>query len=244
MRRVTAVGALLVIGIAVSAVLVSLDREGIADEEPAKSEGRDAVAPREFDFEAAVERARAEERARMGPRVAVTAVTADANETQMVEAVIHYVPRFRARQTKARRLVSIIYDAAMTHRIDPWIALAVAYRESSLLPSVGSGGRRGARGELGYFQIMPGGSAMRVCGAGRPMTSPAANADTAMCYLAHVRQLCESDDPSIYVAAYSMRNCPTTPAKALRIPATRRARELLCEMAGDERCERIWPRST
>jgi hypothetical protein len=120
----------------------------------------------------------------------------------------------------------------------------MAYRESSLLPSVGSGRRRGARGEVGYFQIMPGGYAQQVCGSGRNMANARANADTAMCYLAHLQGVCRSNDPSIFVAAYGMRSCPTTAEQGMRVRTTRVARELLCRMGGQTRCDAIWPLKT
>jgi hypothetical protein len=159
----------------------------------------------------------------------------------MLKSVLEIEPYFRGREGAVRRIVSVIFEAASEHGINPWIALSMAYRESSLLPSVGSGRRRGALGEVGYFQIMPGGYAIHVCGSGRSMTSARANADTAMCYLAHIREVCESDDPSVYVAAYGMRNCPTDATTAMRLPRARRARSILCQMAGEERCNVIWP---
>ena len=47
-------------------------------------------------------------------------------------------------------LVSIITAAAETHKVPPALALGLAYRESSLVPTA-----RGDKGERGLFQLMP-----------------------------------------------------------------------------------------
>jgi soluble lytic murein transglycosylase-like protein len=195
----------------------------------------------EYDADEALARIRREEAERMAVRMAGRErPTDDGDVTRLTEAVVELQPWYRKRGRSARRLADIIYTAAREHGVDPFLALSMAYRESSLLPSVGRGERVGALGEEGYFQVMPSSYPRRVCGEGRNMGQPRANADTAMCYVAHVREVCESHDPWVYVAAYGMRGCPS-PERARQLPSPRRRRETLCTVVGDTECDTIWP---
>ncbi len=193
----------------------------------------------EWDQEAAIARARAEEGALLKARVGVRP-TPDDTIDQMAEAVVELQPWYERRPQAAKRLAMIIFDAAEEHSQDPWIALAMAYKESSLSPGVGRLKVTGGLGEEGYFQIMPRSYPGRTCGKGRNMGNARANADTAMCYLAHVRDLCDTDDPWQYVSAYGMRRCPY-PGEGHDLQPSKRARRFLCKMIGQGECERRWP---
>lgn len=159
---------------------------------------------------------------------------------QMTEAVIRLQPRYVRRPEQARDLVQSIIDAAYHYDQEPWIALALGFKESSLHPSVGRLARRGRLGELGYFQLMPRGAPYRRCGRGRDMADAYDNALAAMCWLNHVQDLCGTDDPWQYIAAYSMNRCPR-PKEGRRIRAARMTRLYLSHMVGDAECERLWP---
>jgi hypothetical protein len=191
-----------------------------------------------WNMEEAVQRARAEELAKRNtaPRVDPVAEL----EKRMVQAIIQEQPYYKTRARSALRLARIIYDAAEEHTQSPWIALAMAYKESSLSPGVGELQVTGGLGEEGYFQIMPRSYPGRTCGKGRSMGNARANADTAMCYLAHVRDICGTDDPWQYVSAYGMRRCPR-PGEGRGLRPSKRGRRILCRMVGQEECDRIWP---
>jgi len=190
----------------------------------------------EWDFDEAVERARAAEKRE--PREVVDQVQVTLDE--MVKAIIQEQPWYRTRPQRAKRLAGIIFEAATEHGQDTWIALAIAYKESSLSPGVGRAKVTGELGEEGYFQIMPRSYPRKQCAKGRLMGNARANADTAMCWLAFVRAKCETDDPSQYVPAYSMKTCPE-PGRGHRLRPSKRARAVLCRMVGEDRCEAIWP---
>jgi len=205
------------------------------------------VVAEEWDMEAAVTQARAEEAALLQDRVGDRLPASDPHlglEARMVKAIIQEQPWYTKRPRRARRLARIIMDAAHEYEQNPWIALAMAYKESSLSPGVGRLKVTGELGEEGYFQIMPRSYPLRACGEGRSMGNARANADTAMCYLSLVQQTCDSTDPWVYVNAYGMNTarhgCPT-PERGHDMRPARRAREILCRMVGDEECGTIWP---
>jgi len=206
-----------------------------------------AVAGDRWDMEEAVARARAEEAALLRERAGVRETRIDPHaelEARMARAIIQEQPWYTKRPRMAKRLARIIMDAALEHGQSPWIALAIAYKESSLSPGVGRLKVTGDLGEEGYFQIMPRSYPMRACGKGRSMGNARANADTAMCFLGVVQGMCDTDDPWVYVNAYginvSRHGCPTSEQGHGLRPA-RRAREILCRMVGDEECGEIWP---
>lgn len=160
---------------------------------------------------------------------------------EMTEAIIERQPIYRRDPAKASSLASIIHRAAMTHSVNPFVALAMAHVESAFHPWVGSGRRRGSRGEEGYFQVMPRSRPWRVCGRGRSMFDTSANADTALCYFARLREVCQTDDLWVLVSAYSRNHCPK-PWTARWMRGTKNRRKSLCSMVGEQRCNEIWPR--
>ena len=160
---------------------------------------------------------------------------------EMTEVIVARQPVYRRRAARARSLALEIYRAAKAHVVNPFLALAMAHVESAFHPSVGTGRRRGSRGEEGYFQVMPRSRPWRICGRGRSMFDTSANADTAMCYFARLREVCQTDDPWVLVSAYSRSYCPK-PWTARWMRGTKNRRKSLCSMVGDERCNVIWPR--
>jgi hypothetical protein len=234
----------LVLAAAVAVTLWSTCEQTAQAEEGSPPVVRPRDAEREFDFQAAVERARAHEALVAKRRAGATPSPELLLERRMVEGIVKAQPWYRTRRRVAARLARIIVDAAMDHEQHPLIALAIAYKESSLSPGVGRLRVTGELGEEGYFQIMPRGYARQLCGKGRSMGNARANADTAMCYLAHVRATCETDDPWVYVLAYSMNlhrhGCPSA-SLGHRLRPSRRARAALCNMFGEEECREVWP---
>lgn len=150
-------------------------------------------------------------------------------------------PRVQLRREREfHRLVSYIHTAAIANNIPPEIAVVVGFRESSLLPSIQL--KTGSMGERGYFQVMPGGLAIRVCGNGCDQQTPRCNADTALCYLAYCRHFCGAS-PWQYVGGFGRSRCPDSVAEAKGWREVRRARQLLCRAYGSEVCDRVWPNS-
>ena len=149
--------------------------------------------------------------------------------------VVALQPWYEARPRDAARIARIIDEAATSNGIDPWLAVAIARRESSLLQ-----GQVGSLGEQGMFQVMPRSAALRVCRRGCSIDQPRCNAEVAMCFLAHVREICGSDDTWVWVGAYGMSRCPT-PREARSMVSTRRARAFLVDLVGEERAAESWP---
>lgn len=235
--------------IALAALLAAtiLPRRGgaeVAEEAEDTALEQEPFSMEEWDEEAALERARAEESALLQTRIGARPAPEPPDETvdEMAEAIVELQPWYQRRPRMAKRLALIIHDAATDHDQDPWIALAMAYKESSLSPGVGQLKVTGELGEEGYFQIMPNSYPRRACGKGRSMGNARANADTAMCYLALVREKCSTDDPWQYVSAYGMSRCPT-PGEGQKLRPSRRARAILCKMLGQVECDRRWPSS-
>ena len=172
------------------------------------------------------------------------------NKREMVENGIRRLQPwfFRAKNPRVQlrrereffRLAGYIHDASVANDIDPRISVVVAFRESSLLPSIQL--KTGSRGERGYFQVMPRSLAIRRCGNGCDQNTPACNASTALCYLSYCRELC-GESPWQYVGGYGRSRCPNSVAEARSWREVRRARRLLCHTYGDWVCDEIWPMS-
>jgi len=126
--------------------------------------------------------------------------------------------------------------------IDPLLAVAIAFRESSLLPQVGLGEKNGARGERGYFQVLPGGGAERFAPEGCVSQHDVrCNAATAMSYLAWLRDENCPGAISQWVGAYGRGRC-VGPLESREWPEVQVARRHFCALMGSpERCEAAWP---
>lgn len=173
--------------------------------------------------------------AEVQPRPAAPPVVIE--DPPLLGAVQTLQPVYR-RENRVRdgqRIATIIEAAAERNRIDPLLATAIAMRESSL-----RGGRVvGSLGEEGLFQVMPSGYARRACPRSCDLSQPRCNAEVALCYLAHVRELCPGSTWR-WVAAYGMRRCPSE-REARTMTTTRRARAFLVQAAGAERAASVWP---
>lgn len=138
-----------------------------------------------------------------------------------------------------KTLTAAICKASNETGINPLIALAVARRESSLLPMVGLGEKNGARGERGYFQILPRGPAEQFAPDHCDQYDPLCNAMTAMRYMVHVQTVCNTHDPWVWIGAYGTSKCPSS-RDAREWMGLKAARHFLCEV--DDNCDETWPR--
>jgi hypothetical protein len=145
-------------------------------------------------------------------------------------------------ERRSAHLVDLTRAVCISSRafdIDPLLSLAVARRESSLLPRVGRGEQNGARGERGYFQVMPDGAAERFRPTECSQHEPKCNAMTAMGFMADLRDnVCQSADPWVWLGAYGRGRCPS-PDEARTWSELHLARRFLCEVTED--CASIWP---
>jgi hypothetical protein len=146
-----------------------------------------------------------------------------------------------ARSKRAQHLqdfTAAVCAEAPPRGIDPRLAVALAFRESSLLPRVGLGKQNGALGERGYFQVMPGGKAERFVPDDCSMHVASCNAKAAMSYLAWLRDNCPTGDNWELVGAYGRGRCPG-PREARDWTEVQVARRLYCQLEPD--CDTTWP---
>lgn len=178
-----------------------------------------------------------------GPEPVLAAVEVEPEDVeldQLTEAMVRLQPgRFEAGDPEAKRIAGIVRDAALRFGQDPYVALAIARRESSFDPRVEDGRIVGSLGERGFFQVYPNGAAEKTCG-GCDQTDPTCNAHTAMCWLSLRRQEC-GESPWVYVGAYGRKKCPKRwEARGWR--EVRRARMFFCLALGpDQDCGEAWP---
>jgi len=139
-----------------------------------------------------------------------------------------------------KNLAYAIYKAATDHEIDYRYAVALAARESSFLPKIGTGKIDGSRGERGYFQIFPIGKAEITCSRGCNQYDIQCNAQTAMCWLDRCRDLC-GDDPWMYLGGYGRSSCPKNVSIAKTWTELRVLRGKLCNGFGEDVCNELLP---
>jgi hypothetical protein len=137
-----------------------------------------------------------------------------------------------------RDFTEAVCAEAPSRGIDPLLAVALAFRESSLLPQVGLGQKNGARGERGYFQIMPDSFAERFAPEECSQHVPACNAKTAMSLLAWLRDERCQGAPQQWIGMYGRGVCagPRESADWLEVQVARR---FFCSIADD--CAAVWP---
>lgn len=141
------------------------------------------------------------------------------------------------RHARLNDLTNAICTASEENNIDPILAVAIAFRESGLHPFVGLGSRDGARGERGYFQVMPEGTAQRFSPGNCSQHEPDCNAITAFRFMNYLKQRC-GDNTWVWLGAYGRGiDCPTE-EQAKEWNEVRLARNYLCKI-GD--CNEIWP---
>lgn len=165
----------------------------------------------------------------------------DTTVTVLMDGIVKLQPYYyhdERERVEAFRLAHAIDVASRAYDIDPLIALAVARRESSLLPAVGSGHVRGGERDVGYFQVREGSAAERHCG--RCATGDIeCNARIGLCWLSYVRSVCGSD-PWFYIGGYGRGRCPSNRREAVSWSETHIARNFFCEIV--ENCEEVWDR--
>lgn len=145
---------------------------------------------------------------------------------------------FTRRSRALREFTDAVCTISPAHQVDPLLAVALAFRESSLLPQVGLGEKNGQRGERGYWQVMPGGKAESFVSDECSQHTPLCNAQSAFSYLAWLRERCQSDDLWVIVGAYGRGECPNQ-EQAREWAEVRIARRYYCDI--DSLCEQRWP---
>jgi len=144
-------------------------------------------------------------------------------------AVARLAPHLSA--ARAREIGGAIDAAASAAGLDPVLVAAIAARESSFRPSVLDGTVRGARGEVGIMQVLPGGAALRHAPSGCDQTELACSLATGCGYLAWLRDEGCPGSQWRWVAAYGRRRCPSE-AEARQDAATLRARDYYRRVGG------------
>jgi hypothetical protein len=123
------------------------------------------------------------------------------------------------------------------------IAVALAFRESSIMPHVGRGKKLGALGERGYWQVMPGGKAESFVPRDCSQHVVECNAKSAMSYMAWLRDDYCADkngqSPWIYVGAYGRGHCPRSLEEARTWDEVKIARRIYCSI--EPNCNETWP---
>lgn len=182
------------------------------------------------------------------PVVADEFISQQQAQESIADAILTLQPWFTRAKTDTQRrsrrqhvdhIVRAISSASKTHDIDPLLSVAIAFRESSLLPEVGLGARTGAHGDVGYFQVLPNSAAQRLCGTCEDLADPMCNAHVALCYMKRVRDHCGSDNPWVWVGGYGRSRCPRSLREARSWGEVRRARSLFCKV--HRSCDQVWP---
>lgn len=108
-------------------------------------------------------------------------------------------------------IISLILSLAPVFNIDPYVALAVAYEESSLNPKA-----VGTKGEVGLFQIMP--QMYKQAGyTKKQMEEPLNNIYMGLRMLQDAKKTCVHKGPLTFLVCY---NAGPSVAKKIRKPAS------------------------
>jgi hypothetical protein len=155
----------------------------------------------------------------------------------LVDNILDLAPH--ASQTRAMRISKLIIEHSDFSNIphENFVA-AIIQRESHYSKRVENGIKRGALGEIGMMQVMPDGYAIRRFGNDCEQTDAACNIMTGTRYLENARELCETDDPWVWMAAYGVGECPS-PRTARRLKTAKNARIIFCDITPE--CEEHWP---
>jgi hypothetical protein len=109
-------------------------------------------------------------------------------------------PREPARRRALEVIAYAIAREASRAGLDPLLFAAVGVHESNLRMEA-----RGARGEVGAWQLLPEGTAARLC-KGMAVDRLRGNARCAARVLAYSRRRC-GPDPAVYLSHYNGRGC-------------------------------------
>jgi hypothetical protein len=153
-------------------------------------------------------------------------------------AIIKLQPWYKTRPLKADEIAYSIERASKQYNHNPFIALAIARRESSLMPTAGNKRGIGYGIDRGLFQIRSGGVAERYCGYCDQFNYDC-SARTALCWLDKTREMC-GDSPWQFVAGYGRNECPRDLGHAKTWREVKLARSFLCKVS-EKLCNEVWP---
>jgi soluble lytic murein transglycosylase-like protein len=127
----------------------------------------------------------------------------------VTSAILSVMPLWSsdAEQARAASYAEIIVEEAQAVQpeIDPFLMVAIIYRESSFRPGVA-----GKRGEVGLMQIFPYGALVRTINMGvtkEDLGDPRTNVRVGVSHLLFWQNECGPDDMSVWLSAYNSGKC-------------------------------------
>ncbi len=130
----------------------------------------------------------------------VTAVTA---------AILSLVPHWTSDKSmeRAETYASIIVEEseAVQPPIDPFLVVAIAYKESSFREKV-----RGRKGEIGLMQVLPRGAVTRAVTNEKQFLDVRSNIRVGIGHLNYWQKKCGEDRFEVWLSAYNTGRCTKT----------------------------------
>jgi soluble lytic murein transglycosylase-like protein len=127
----------------------------------------------------------------------------------VTSAILSMMPLWSsdAEQTRAASYAAIIVEEAQAVQpeIDPFLVVAIVYRESSFRPNVS-----GKRGEVGLMQIFPYGALMRTINKGvtrDDLKDARTNVRVGVSHLLFWQDKCGANDMAAWLSAYNSGKC-------------------------------------
>jgi soluble lytic murein transglycosylase-like protein len=127
----------------------------------------------------------------------------------VTSAILSLMPLWTtdAEQARAATYAAIITEEAQAVQpeIDPFLVVAMIYRESSFRAGVS-----GQRGEVGLMQIFPRGALMRTINkdvTAEDLADPRTNVRVGVSHLLFWQNECHTDDMAIWLSAYNSGKC-------------------------------------
>lgn len=166
-----------------------------------------------------------------------TKIVVDERQQRLVDNILHLSPK--TGHNRSRYIAELIIANTDSYDIphENFVA-AIIQRESNFAQRVEDGRRRGALGEIGLMQIMPHGYAIQL-GNDCEQTTAHCNIMTGVRFLQKTISSCESNDPWVWMAAYTSGKC-TTSRLARQQRGAIKSRQYFCEITPE--CDDLWPR--
>ncbi len=127
--------------------------------------------------------------------------------------ILSLVPHWTSDRAKvrAKSYATIIVEEsqAVQPQIDPFLVVAIAFRESSFRPKV-----KGKRGEVGLMQVLPQGALTRAITRhrrnGKGLMEVRSNIRTGIGHLNYWQKKCGEDRMDVWLSAYNSGQCKRT----------------------------------
>ena len=127
----------------------------------------------------------------------------------VTSAILSLMPLWNsdAEKERAARYATIVVEesGAVQPEIDPFLVVAIIYRESSFRPNV-----EGKRGEVGLMQIFPYGALVRTINKGvtkEDLADARTNVRVGVSHLLFWQNECGTDDMTVWLSAYNSGRC-------------------------------------